>query len=69
MTFFHIQLSEATTRTMSMQVPHDILQCSTISWSLCGLLNRVNTFTNITYKEDPTIFAWELMNDASMHLW
>ncbi|OIW00931.1 hypothetical protein TanjilG_10009 [Lupinus angustifolius] len=27
------------------------------------VLNRVNTFTNITYKEDPTIFAWELINE------
>ncbi|XP_022722492.1 mannan endo-1,4-beta-mannosidase 6-like isoform X2 [Durio zibethinus] len=28
-----------------------------------AVLNRVNTFTNITFKDDPTIFAWELMNE------
>ncbi|KAL8517013.1 hypothetical protein ACS0TY_015303 [Phlomoides rotata] len=27
------------------------------------VLNIVNTVTNITYKDDPTIFAWELMNE------
>ncbi|XP_020597042.1 mannan endo-1,4-beta-mannosidase 6-like [Phalaenopsis equestris] len=27
------------------------------------VLNRINTFTNITYKDDPTIFAWELINE------
>ncbi|KAM7526599.1 hypothetical protein LguiA_016501 [Lonicera macranthoides] len=27
------------------------------------VLNRVNTVNNITYKDDPTIFAWELMNE------
>lgn len=27
------------------------------------VLTRVNTFTNTTYKDDPTIFAWELMNE------
>ncbi|KAK9033102.1 hypothetical protein V6N11_018140 [Hibiscus sabdariffa] len=28
-----------------------------------AVLNRVNTLTNITYKDDPTVFAWELMNE------
>ncbi|XP_031126615.1 mannan endo-1,4-beta-mannosidase 6 isoform X1 [Ipomoea triloba] len=28
-----------------------------------AVLNRVNTVNNITYKDDPTIFAWELMNE------
>ncbi|KAL7136040.1 hypothetical protein ABFS83_10G002500 [Erythranthe nasuta] len=27
------------------------------------VLNRMNTVTNITYKDDPTIFSWELMNE------
>ncbi|CDP06381.1 unnamed protein product [Coffea canephora] len=27
------------------------------------VLDRVNTVNNVTYKDDPTIFAWELMNE------
>jgi mannan endo-1,4-beta-mannosidase len=28
------------------------------------LLNRTNTFNGIKYKDDPTIFSWEIMNEA-----
>jgi mannan endo-1,4-beta-mannosidase len=27
------------------------------------LINRVNTITKLTYRDDPTIFAWELANE------
>lgn len=27
------------------------------------VLNRYNSFTRIHYKDDPTIMAWELMNE------
>lgn len=30
------------------------------------LVNRVNTVSHVTYKDDPTVFAWELMNEPRM---
>lgn len=30
------------------------------------VLNRTNTITNVRYKDDPTIFAWDLMNEPDI---
>ena len=36
------------------------------------VVNRTNTITGVPYKEDPTIFAWQLANEpdgANVHIW
>jgi mannan endo-1,4-beta-mannosidase len=30
---------------------------------LTALVTRVNTVTGVAYRDDPTIFAWELINE------
>lgn len=30
---------------------------------LLALMERINTFTSLKYKDDPTIFSWELINE------
>ena len=47
---------------------HFFTDDSIISWYkfyVGSILNRVNTFTEILYKDDPTIFSYELINEAS----
>jgi mannan endo-1,4-beta-mannosidase len=34
---------------------------------LVRLLERVNSVTGVRYVDDPTIFAWELMNESEVH--
>ncbi|MFC7484550.1 hypothetical protein ACFQX7_37265 [Luedemannella flava] len=32
---------------------------------ISGLLNRVNSYTGIRYKDDPTVMTWELANEPA----
>lgn len=46
---------------------HFFTDDSIISWykfHINSILSRVNTFNGILYKDDPTIFSFELMNEA-----
>ncbi|NWF51250.1 MAG: cellulase family glycosylhydrolase [Ignavibacteriaceae bacterium] len=46
----------------------DFFEKDSIKWwfkyYISILLHRTNTLTGIKYKDDPTIFAWEIMNEA-----
>lgn len=40
-------------------------QCKTMYRNhLLKMVNRVNTYTNVAYRDDPTIFAWQLTNEG-----
>lgn len=45
----------------------NLLVCSDITRTILipmqTVLTRINSITRVAYKDDPTIFAWELINE------
>lgn len=36
--------------------------------NVCRLVNRVNSLTGVKYRDDPTIFSWDLINEPRQDL-